>query len=407
MPQPALKQTTAPASEISAVNGRAASSRPVVLSLQLRIPDSSGNANRVSFPPDFTTPASPAAALAVDVITASGGATESAKGAFLFAKFPSLASALLAARRLHWALQGLAEGGLAATAAIAIQTAEEDLPAAAALENAMHGRLLLTSAVADALQNLPGLTLLPADEGPWRQLEWQSGHPRDLATDEQAVLGLIRTLGREDPLAAAAAAPPPPSVSVGTGNYQAPAALGRSVLDEPESTPVPLWKKPWAVVGAAAAVLVLVALLIIRGMTPSSSPQATTPPSAPPAAAPAPSSPVSSPATVQEKPPAAKPSAKTAKQTKSPPAKAPVTEAKTEPKTETPAPPPPPTGSCDLNPPEIPLSLQRAARLMSAGKLADAQAAYQRLVGCPSARDQALEGLRTVKQRMEFQGSPR
>ena len=41
---------------------------------------------------------------------------------------------------------------------------------------------------------------------------------------------------------------------------------------------------------------------------------------------------------------------------------------------------------------------------MYAGKLAEAQAAYQRVVGCASAHEKALEGLQRVKQRMAAQG---
>ena len=40
---------------------------------------------------------------------------------------------------------------------------------------------------------------------------------------------------------------------------------------------------------------------------------------------------------------------------------------------------------------------------MYAGKLPEAQSAYQRLLGCPSARDRANEGLRLVKQRIAAQ----
>jgi len=149
--------------------------------------------------------------------------------------------------------------------------------------------------------------------------------------------------------------------------------------------------------------LVIIAVLVIRAMAPAPHPPAVTPDaSTPPAGAVAP--PTATAPTAQEKPPAAKPAGK--------PGKAPRTESKSEPQPAPRTEPPaetaklPPSGSCDLTENEIPLSLQRAARLMSAGRLSEAQDAYQRLIGCPSARDKAVEGLRQVKQRIGFQGTP-
>ena len=404
VPRPTFPQASARAGAASAVNGRPPTPGNFVLSLRLRMTDSSGTASDVSFPFDSPS-ASPAAALAADVMRASGGDTGAPIGPILTTRFSNLQSALLAARRLHWAIQGITEAGPTVTAAMAIHSTEDEVSSAApALETAAPGRVLLSMSIASAIQQLPGLLLLPPSGGEWRELEWQSPAAKDLAADEQSILGLIRALGREDPLASVTAPPPPVSnLPDQAAIYQPPSGLGRSVLGEPEAAAVPLWKKPWAVIGAAAALLALVAVLLIRSLTNGPNPHAAVPeathPVAPPPASPTPAGPAPAgpAAATQDKPPVSKP-AKPSRQGKSASA---TTEARTEP----PA-PKLPTGSCGLTETEIPLSLQRAGRLMSAGKLSEAQDAYQRLAGCPSARERALEGLRTVHQRLAAQGSP-
>jgi hypothetical protein len=225
-------------------------------------------------------------------------------------------------------------------------------------------------------------------------LQWRSDEGKNLAADENSVLGLIRALGREDPVAIAET-PASGTASVAittTGELYAPASLGRS-LEEPEAAPS-IWKKPWVMVGAGAAVLALLAFLIIPAMVPRDHSKAPVPDAntktAPPAASPSAPSTESAPPPVQEKPHDQKPPPKPARQPKP------------ESKTEQPAPKLPPA-SCNLTEGEIPLSLQRAERLMYAGKLPEAQSAYQRLIGCPSARDRAADGLRQVKQRIAAQ----
>jgi hypothetical protein len=385
------------------VNGGAASPGAVALSLRLQTSDSSGHGIAVSWDAD-----SPGAALVVDVIAASGGAPDSAQGASFSARFPNLQSALLAARRLQWALEGLAESaGAAVAASIAVHPVEDDFleSSIAALENVAPGRTLLSDRLAEAVEQLPGLALRPAAGGNWRELEWRSSaEPASFATDEQSVLGLIRALGREDPIAVSAPQPTPvavPAPVAATASNRVPAGLGRSV-PESEDVQQPLWKKPWVLVSAGAFVLVIVAVLVIRAMAPGPRPQAVSPDSAARPSGPA-ATPTATAPTAQQKPPASKPSGKPGKT----PRTEPHTETRPEPQTaQTETPKPPPAGSCDLTETEIPLSLQRAARLMSAGKLSEAQDAYQRLVGCPSAHDRAVEGLRQVKQRIGFQGNP-
>jgi hypothetical protein len=396
VPDPTLSHTSAPPGEGTAVNGRAAATRSIVLTVALRTSDSAGMPTGVSWAHD-----SPAAALVVDIITACGGAADPSHGPVLDARFFNLESALLATRRLVWALEGLAEATQSNTAAtLAIHSVEEGLTAtvASALESLAQGEIVLSVRTADMVRQLPGLIVREAPGGNWRELQWRSEEGRNLAADEKSVLGLIRALGREDPLANAETPAPAPALTPirTTGDFHAPASLGRS-LEEPEGAP-PIWKKPWVLMSAGAAVLVLLAVLIIPAMVsrnhskapvPADANTKTAPSTAAPSAPSAPST-GSAPVPVPEKPHEQKPPAK------------PVRQPRAESKTEQPA-QKLPAASCDLTEGEIPPSLQRAERLMYAGKLPEAQSAYQRLVGCPSARDRAVEGLRQVKQRIAAQ----
>ena len=264
VPDPTLSPTSEPADEAAAVNGSAAATRPMILSVRLRTSDSSGATTDVSFAGD-----SSAALLALDILTASAGAVDPPVASVLSARFFDLQSAILAARRLVWALEGLADSTHSATVAtIAIHSLEEGLSEhiAPALESLALGEIVLSTRTSEIVRQLPGMNLREAPGGNWRELQWRS-QGNSLAADEQSVLGLIRTLGREDPLAASVEAPAPAQravVAATTGTYPAPAGLGRS-LEEPEAAP-PFWKKPWVMVGAGAVVVVLLAALIVPAL---------------------------------------------------------------------------------------------------------------------------------------------
>lgn len=386
---------------MAGMNGHPAAPRGIVLSICLRTLDSSGSLAAVSWASE-----APATALAVDIITASGGAPDVLQGMVLPSRFFNAQSALLAARRLQWALEGLAETTRSSvTASIAIYAPED--PAAASgpptLESLAPGQVLLSSQIAAAVHQLPGVVMNPSLNGNWRALQWQSQRaPASLAVDEQSVLGLIRTLGREDPCPAlpepAPAAQIPVVTSTPTGIKETPGGLGRSVL-EPEAQP--LWKKPWIMVSAAAAVVVLAAALVIPAMVSGNHAKTPAPAAAPTTVSP-PTQPVTTPLNPVEPMTSAKP-----REQKPPvqPGKRPRTDAKPPAVSELQPQAKPSPGSCNLTEGEIPRSLARAQSLMYAGKLEAAQDAFQRLVGCPSARDKAAEGLRLVKLRIAAQSS--
>lgn len=404
MSGPALSNPSAPASEPAQKNGHPAAPRGIVLSLCLRTLDSSGAQSAVSWASE-----SSATALAVDILSASAGTPEAAQGIVLPTRFFNAQSALLAARRLQWALEGLTESVHCSTvASMAICKVEDPAApsAAAALENLPPGQLLLSAELAEIVCQVPGVALSAAGSSGWRALQWESrSGPASLAADEQSVLRLIRALGREDPSPPPAQPAPAASVAAAktgsSGFYTVPPALGRSLMG-PESAP-PLWKKPWILIGAGAAVVVLIAVLVIPSMISGNRPKspagATAPAggSAGPQATPAGLAPNGGGPAGADKPREPKPSAKVVKQSK--------TEAKAALPNETAPQPKPATGSCTLTEGEIPRSLSRADSLMYAGQLEAAQDAYQRLVGCPSAREKAADGLRLVKQRIAAQSS--
>ena len=255
------------------------------------------------------------------------------------------------------------------------------------------------------MQQLPGFSIGQAGDGNWRSLEGRAtGTRSDVSADEQSLLGFIRALGREDPLAPKvepAHTVPVPAAPV-TGTYQPPEGLGRAHA-EPEAAPAANRMK-WLIIGGAAAVVVLVAALVIpRIVSGSHSNVPTQNPSQTPAQSSGTPAPVPAPAPTPANP-AGPDKAHGSKQT-SKSGKAQKPDSKAEGTTEPQPPPKQSGGSCDLTEGEIPRSLSRAESLMYAGKLAESQAAYQRVLGCPSAHEKALEGLQRVKQRMATQGS--
>src|SRR4051794_22307996 len=159
VPDPTLSPTSVPASTPSpegSGNGHSATPRSIMLSVRLHTRDSSGTPTAVSWTPTAYSDSHPdslAAALAIDLIKASGGAPDSPQGAVLPARFFNLQAALMAARRLQWALEGLTEHDSGTTALLAIHSAADaDALATAALESlvlqASSGSILLSAGLA-------------------------------------------------------------------------------------------------------------------------------------------------------------------------------------------------------------------------------------------------------------------
>jgi hypothetical protein len=408
VPDQTLSQGSVPEGRATADGRARASTRGIVLAVRLWTKDSSERAAAVSW-----QSVSPAASLALDLITASGGAPEPAQGPILRAGFYNAQSALLMVRRLQWALQGFADGGdsRGIAAAMLIHSVEDAPyePLATALENAAPGQVLLSSAIAESVNQLPNVALRGAGQGSLVEVQWRSFEPESgSAADEQSVLRLIRDLGREDPLASRPQASTYPSVQ--TAHTEAPPssmpagsfAAGRAHVED-NSTEAD-GKKKWLIIGGAAAAVVLAGILFVvfgnhAKTPPPASPETTTTQPVAPAAPPA-TAPISQSDTVT------KTDSTRTESTRSTPQKTgrtspsdKTTRSKSEGTVEGRS-QAQPAGSCDLTEAEIPRSLDRAEGYLHAGRLSDAQAVYQRLLGCPSARQRAAEGLQVVKQRI-------
>jgi hypothetical protein len=155
-----------------------------------------------------------AASVAMDLVEVSGGTGVTAKGNLLVSSFPNVPMAILAARRIQWAVSGCADAGdiTGGSAAILIQSAEghssqASLPSPSlSLEHASPGQILLVEASCKSLDHLPGLALLPASAG-LRELQWRTSgstpnHLQDDQSDDQILGQLMRQHGLEDPAAA-------------------------------------------------------------------------------------------------------------------------------------------------------------------------------------------------------------
>jgi hypothetical protein len=268
------------------------------------------------------------------------------------------------------------------------------------LQHVAPGQVLLSSAMAPMVQQLPNVSLRETGNGSWRELLWRSPELAwSYSGDEQTLLGLIRGLGREDPCPTA-----PPVFGVTTT-----AAIEEDATEDPEPEgPISsrpergMWaakeKKKWWIGGAAAAVVLLAAGLVILGMV-SGKPDKTS--GQVPDRAPKSTGTVSPP-----NPPAGEDAADAKKAMEPkvvPPPPKPRPAKPAEPRVEAKTEPPLPKGQCDLTEGEIPRSLDRANSLMYAGRLPEAQAVFQKLLGCGSAHDKAAAGLQQVKQRIAAQ----
>ncbi len=413
---------------------------------------------------------SAAAALALDLIVASEGVSRPASGTVLAASFPHVQTAILAARRIQWALQGFADADHSGTtgAVILVQpTAEasgrtspkqtsQDLepPAIAVLEGAAPGKIFIRDNVATLLGPLPGLALSEARQGPWREIVWQtSATPPTFREDERALLQLLAGQGLEDPCPPEpepepiATPPPPLSVSKPISasrpiSVSRPVSASRAVSGsrpvsglqprpvappvEPEvraetaaveesaepgdlviprmdrDLPEGAGSRKWLILGGAAAAVVLIAGFLVAGFhhkpagQPVGSSSGTAVPESPSPASPDAAKPANpSQTTIKPNPGRHKPS--------------PTTDEQASDATRTPRPgikpsPKAASDSCDLNETDIQRSLSRGENDLHAGKLSEAQAEYQTVLGCPSAREKAQEGLQRVKQRMEASG---
>lgn len=175
----------------------------------------------VARPVDLSwTSGDPAVSLATDLVAAGDGAAPVPSGNFLLAAFPGIQPAVLTARRLQWALQGLAQAErFAGTSAAILVHSASDLPVFEAdsavpptLENAAPGQILLTPQAAELLRDLPGLPMQAASEAGLCELLWRDARETPArSSDEEALSRFIQLNGLENEAPAPPQQPAVPS----------------------------------------------------------------------------------------------------------------------------------------------------------------------------------------------------
>jgi hypothetical protein len=361
---------------------------------------------------------SPLLAMALDVIRTSGGLPGTEQQDLLSASFPDIKSGLLSARRIQWALEGLAEYDPYKSAMASVLVDYEDglaRPGGAlnrewALgldrQTGSRGKIFLSQRVSEAVEGLPSLSWEDSPLAGFRSWTWKAAQPpASFAADEQAVMGMIQAAGRSDPVLLTSPRPLPPSPPTGPAHDFSPVSnptLGRPdppsyAAESPsagKSLRIPI------LAGSAAVVVIGAALVFLlghktppqngtpaQGVTPA---QSASPGSAPPAQA------------------AAHPIKQGQSETHHKPSLLERLEPK-KPVKEEPAVAPPPTvveAHCDLTDEDIQRSLARADRYMHDGDLSNAKAAYLHVMGCPASKAKAQEGLSRIQKMAAQNGSP-
>lgn len=143
-------------------------------------------------------------ALARDLALASGGLPADPQGPYWVARFDTVQSAALAARRLQWGLQGFSESTAAHGVLTLLILSGEDVTRAGfdtrLLDEAAGARILVAESAARSLEEIPGLALRPAEDGQQggaRELTWRAADNRTTRdADEQALARFIEQNGR-------------------------------------------------------------------------------------------------------------------------------------------------------------------------------------------------------------------
>jgi len=342
---------------------------------------------------------SPVLCLVLDLIRSSGGNPGLENVDSLYASFPDLRSGLLCARRIQWAVEGLTEydsfRGVAA--AILVGSADETRQGSGSVNQewvAEPGNILLSRNICELVDGLPGVALGETSAGGSRNWSWKTSQPNaSFAVDEQAVLGMIRAAGRSDPgLFNSNPSVPVPILGVSSRETSNQPGIYQERFDDTGNQA----RRPKAgatsrvpILIGAAAVLVIGVVALLFAFSHKAPVQS---------AAPSAASPVQEARPVQSPLPSKQTSAKATSSSKKP--------SKAEPKVDAKPVPPPVVSHCDLTEEDIERSLVRADRYMHGGDLSNARAAYQHVLGCPSAREKAQDGLNRIQRMAAQSGSP-
>jgi hypothetical protein len=359
--------------------------------------------------------------LAADLIATSGGASVDTRGPCLLARFPTVQSAALAARRLQWASQGFRDSSdHPAEFCILLQSGEESKGeiderfAWHVFEGASPGQILLSEAAAKALEPVPAFLLEPGAHGDLCGLKWRA--PDDQTTrkaDEAAIARLIGLYNRSE--SPAEAFEPADSIA---GHDQDLGAGGASAGSGMRPTAHDRRTIFWIGGFAAAAILAVVAVIFLKHEGPvARQAQAVSNQSAVVAntnqpANRIPVTPIVQQQAVSDQPspqvhaqPAVQrpvePSARDKKRGKQ--AQTPATKAEAETTAEAPESrkPEQPRAGCEFPPEEIPSLLGQAENLRARRQYPAARRKFTEVLACEPSNVRAKEGLNQVKQAME------
>lgn len=373
----------------------------------------------------------PAASLALDLIVASDGEPLSREGDVLVAGFTAFQPAILAARRLQWAVQGFSEAGDPPPACLAVlvySTLDEPDQAAVgalsrSLAQAAAGAILLTEKAAQPLENLPGFPLQAAkvkgqskgQQGKGlRELLWRAPEAQSTRAFDEQILSQLA--GQQTgPAAPEQSLEQSPEQSLEQPVQPVPARPEADVPEELKQHSFALLREQprWMMGGAAlAAVLIVVAVLAFHGK-PKPAPAGTAPSSTVASNAPLART-VQPPSTGSANPVGSSPadsraSAATPPQTKADKkaaeaAKKQAAEAATATQSNTvkqPVPPPPPPavkqGRCDLDSSQFSGQIDLAWKNLGRGRYGDAQREFGAVLACDPGNGRAREGLERAR----------
>jgi len=368
----------------------------------------------------------PAVCVALDVISASEGFVAAARGLLLTATFPGIQAAILAARRLQWAYQGLSDGSRPAGTAVAVlvhctenppgqgvELTELDHAALDAVGKAAPGQILLTAKAAEILRDLPGLPMQVATEALLSELLWNvPAEKTSRSSDEETLSEFIKQNGLEDKAPALVQAA---AVTVEPGKFSSATGQARVDSDAGEASESRRIS-PRIFIGAGcgvAALLAIAALLVFShnrqpkpapvavqqaapaavGATPTVQQPQTQPSTPPPVlataapaapAAPAKAAPTTQENRTQEETAHGKPAFSVAG------------------KSRASANPALPAG-CDLESSMIPKRLDQAERSRAQGDYAAARRQFRSVLACEPNNARAVSGVRQTELDMQHQ----
>ena len=356
----------------------------------------------------------PAVCLAVDLIAASGGAVQN-QGKPLVATFPDAPTAILVARRMQWAFQGLSEAeGFAGCAIAALVCSSADLSGKPAdhagllfLEQGTPGRILLGENVSELVRDIPGLVTKSVSDSVLSELLW--GNPESGSRNAAGELTLFRNIkeqGRRSPQPSAEEPLPiPVQASEGAEAVSAESAHLDNLLGDTSAGSffARLSNSHRLILGGGIASLVCIFAVIMivfafhrNAAAPSPNQSSVTAPAVPQAA------PTQAPTAAPQAATAAVPQvpAKVATPAASP-TEAESTRDRAKRQRETASKQIPAAGGCDIGASGAQRTLQRANNSLHAGKYDEAERDFRSILSCEGTSAQAREGMEQVRERRD------